>query len=138
MKALISGGFGDLGMLEKLKILIVEDDPANMIVSVKSMEKRGVKVVSAMSASEALAVYENAQDLSAVLTDIQLPGTDGVEMMRKMRLKEESTGISIPVFAMTAYVFGEGRDYFRNLGFDDVFTKPVDYDKVLETIQLYL
>lgn len=138
MKALISGGFGDLGMLEKLKILIVEDDPANMIVSVKSMEKRGVKVMSAMSASEALAVYENVPDLSAVLTDIQLPGTDGVEMMHKMRQKEETTGILIPIFAMTAYVFGEEKEYFKDLGFDDVFIKPVDYDEVLKTVQLYL
>ena len=138
MKALISGGFGDLGMFEELKILIVEDDPVSLIVSVKSMEKRGVKVVSAMSAVEALAVYENAPDLSAVLTDIQLPGTDGVEMMRKMRQKEESTGISIPIFAMTAYVFGEGKEYFKNLDFDDVFIKPVDYDEILKTIQLYL
>ena len=125
-------------MTEKLKILIVEDDPVSLIVSVKSMEKRGVKVMSAMSASEALAVYENAPDLSAVLTDIQLPGTDGVEMMRKMRQKEESTGISIPIFAMTAYVFGEGKEYFKGFGFDDVFIKPVDYDEVLKTVQLYL
>ncbi|MBO4710672.1 response regulator [bacterium] len=125
-------------MLEKLKILIVEDDPANMIVSVKSMEKRGVKVMSAMSASEALAVYENVPDLSAVLTDIQLPGTDGVEMMHKMRQKEETTGILIPIFAMTAYVFGEEKEYFKDLGFDDVFIKPVDYDEVLKTVQLYL
>lgn len=125
-------------MNEKLKILIVEDDSVSLIVSVKSMEKRGVKVVSAMDANEALAVYENAPDLSAVLTDIQLPGTDGVEMMRKMRQKEESTGISIPIFAMTAYVFGEGKEYFKGFGFDDVFIKPVDYDEVLKTVQLYL
>ena len=138
MKALISGGFGDLGMFEELKILIVEDDPVSLIVSVKSMEKRGVKVVSAMSAVEALAVYENAPDLSAVLTDIQLPGTDGVEMMRKMRQKEEESGIAIPIFAMTAYALGEEKENFKTIGFDDVFIKPVDYDELLETIQLYL
>ena len=125
-------------MFENLKILIVEDDPASLIVSVKSMEKRGVNVVSVMSASEALAVYENESDLSAVLTDIQLPGMDGTEMMRRMRKKEEETGIAVPIFAMTAYAFGEEKENFKAIGFDDIFIKPVDYDEILKTMQLYL
>lgn len=125
-------------MFENLKILIVEDDPASLIVSVKSMEKRGVNVVSVMSASEALAVYENEPDLSAVLTDIQLPGMDGTEMMRRMRKKEEETGIAVPIFAMTAYAFGEEKENFKAIGFDDIFIKPVDYDEILKTMQLYL
>ena len=125
-------------MFENLKILIVEDDPASLIVSVKSMEKRGVNVVSVMSASEALAVYENEPDLSAVLTDIQLPSMDGTEMMRRMRKKEEETGIAVPIFAMTAYAFGEEKENFKAIGFDDIFIKPVDYDEILKTMQLYL
>ena len=125
-------------MFENLKILIVEDDPASLIVSVKSMEKRGVKVVSAMSASEALAVYENESDLSAVLTDIQLPGMDGTEMMHRMREKEKDTGIAVPIFAMTACAFGEEKENFKAIGFDDIFIKPVDYDEILKTMQLYL
>ena len=125
-------------MFENLKILIVEDDPASLIVSVKSMEKRGVKVVSAMSASEALAVYENESDLSAVLTDIQLPGMDGTEMMHRMREKEKDTGIAVPIFAMTAYAFGEEKENFKAIGFDDIFIKPVDYDEILKTMQPYL
>ena len=125
-------------MAEKLKILIVEDDPVNLIVSVKSFERRSVEVLSTTNAFDALTLYDNISDLSAVITDIQLPGMDGIEMMQKMRAKEKITRIAIPVFAMTAYVFGEGKEYFKNLGFDDVFIKPVDYDEVLKTIQLYL
>ena len=59
-------------------------------------------------------------------------------MMRKMRSKEEFTGISIPIFAMTAYAFGEERENFKAIGFDDIFIKPVDYDKILEIIQFYI
>lgn len=125
-------------MAEKLKVLIVEDDPANLIVSVKSLERRNVEVLSARDAFEALDVYDNTENLSAVLTDIQLPGMDGTEMMRKMRVKEELTKISVPIFAMTAYAFEEDRKHFLEQGFDDVFIKPVDYDKILETIQFYL
>jgi len=125
-------------MSEKLKILVVEDDPANLIVSVKSLERRNAEVISAVNAYEALDIYDNTENLSAVLTDIQLPAMDGVEMMRKMREKEEITRISIPVFAMTAYALDEDRKYFKDIGFDDVFIKPVDYDIIVETIQLYL
>lgn len=129
---------GDLVMFDKLKVLIVEDDPANLIVSVKSLERRNVEVISATDAFEALDIYDNAENLSAVLTDIQLPGMDGTEMMRKMREKEEITRIAIPIFAMTAYALDEERKFFKNIGFDDVFIKPVNYDKILETIQFYL
>ena len=125
-------------MAEKLKVLVVEDDPANLIVSVKSLERRKVEVLSARDAFDALDVYDNTENLSAVLTDIQLPGMDGTEMMRKMRAKEEYVGISVPIFAMTAYAFEDDRKNFLKQGFDDVFIKPVDYDKILETIQLYL
>ena len=129
---------GDLVMFDKLKVLIVEDDPANLIVSVKSLERRNVEVISATDAFEALDIYDNTENLSAVLTDIQLPGMDGTEMMRKMREKEEITRIAIPIFAMTAYALDEERKFFKNIGFDDVFIKPVNYDKILETIQFYL
>ena len=125
-------------MTEKLKILIVEDDPASLIVSVKSLERRNVEVVSATNAFDALYIYDDVENLSAVLTDIQLPGMDGAEMMRKMREKEDMTGIAVPIFAMTAYAFEEDRKNFLDQGFDDVFIKPVDYDKILEIIQFYL
>ena len=125
-------------MTEKLKILIVEDDPASLIVSVKSLERRNVEVVSATNAFEALELYDKTDNLSAVLTDIQLPAMDGTEMMRKMRQKEEDTGIAVPIFAMTAYAFGEEKEKFKAIGFDDIFIKPVDYDKILEVIQFYL
>lgn len=125
-------------MAEKLKILVVEDDPANLIVSVKSLERRNVEVLSAMDAFEALDVYDNTANLSAVLTDIQLPGMDGTEMMHKMREREEVTRISIPIFAMTAYALDEDKKYFKNIGFDDVFIKPIDYGEILKTIQFYL
>ena len=125
-------------MSEKLKVLVVEDDPANLIVSVKSLERRNVEVFSAASAFEALEIYDKTRGLSAVITDIQLPGMDGIEMMHKMRVKEELTMISVPIFAMTAYAFEEDRKHFMEQGFDDVFIKPVNYDKILETIQFYL
>jgi len=125
-------------MAEKLKILIVEDDPANLIVSIKSFERRNVEVFSAANAFDAMVIYDKTAGLSAVITDIQLPGMDGIEMMHKMRVKEELTKISVPIFAMTAYSFEEDRKKFVEQGFDDVFIKPVDYDKILETIQFYL
>ena len=125
-------------MTEKLKILIVEDDPASLIVSVKSLEHRNVDVVSATNAFEALEIYDKSGNLSAVLTDIQLPGMDGTEMMHRMREKEEETGIAVPIFAMTAYAFGEEKENFKAVGFDDIFIKPVDYDEILKTVQLYL
>lgn len=125
-------------MADKLKILIVEDDPVNLIVSVKSLEHRNVEVFFATDAFDALKLYDNTENLSAVITDIQLPGMDGTEMMRRMRSKEEETGVPIPIFAVTAYAFEENRRHFLELGFDDVFIKPVDYDDILKTIQRYL
>jgi len=124
-------------MFEKLKILIVEDDPASLIVSVKSFERRGAEVLVATDAYGALKIYSETCNLSAVITDIQLPGMDGTEMMHMMRAEEERKGVAVPIFAMTAYALGEDKDFFISQGFDDVFVKPVDYDKILKTVQFY-
>ena len=124
-------------MKGKLKFLIVDDDSVNMIVARKSLERRNVEVLSAFDAFEALEIIDKNEDLDAVVTDIQLPGMDGGEMVRRMREKGGAAGF-LPVFAVTAYGFIYGRESLLESGFGDVFTKPVDYDELLDKIVRFL
>lgn len=124
-------------MPAKLKFLIVDDDPVNMIVAKKILERRNVEVLSAADAFEALEIVDKNKDLDAVVTDIQLPGMDGGEMVRKMREKGGDCSL-IPVFAVTAFGSVYGKDFLLESGFGEVFTKPVDYDEMLDKILMYL
>ena len=124
-------------MRGKLKFLIVDDDPVNMIVARKSLERRNVEVLSAADAFEALDIIDKNDDLDAVITDIQLPGMDGGEMVRKMREKEGPSSI-LPVFALTAFGSIYGTESLSESGFGYVFAKPVNYDELLDKILMYL
>ncbi len=106
-----------------------------MIVSRKCFERLGVEVVAAVDAYEALELFDRTSLLVAVVTDIQLPGMDGIEMMHRMRDKAKEKGISMPVFAVTAYASRDARKMLLENGFDDVFVKPVNYGEIVKVIE---
>jgi CheY-like chemotaxis protein len=69
-----------------------------------------------------------------VVSDIQMPGMDGFELLREIRAFGLDTGGSIPVIAMTAFVTYADRARLLNAGFQECLPKPFTPDKLLEAI----
>jgi PAS domain S-box-containing protein len=111
---------------EGLTILLAEDNPINMMLIRELLRRRGHKVVEVTTGEAAVkAAAERRFDL--MLTDIHMPGMDGVEATRAIRAHEAATGASrLPIVALTADALDAGKRACRQAGMDGFLTKPVD------------
>lgn len=113
------------------KILVVEDNPANMKLSVKLLELAGHTVVSATDAEAGLTLAR-AENPNLILMDIQLPDMDGLEATRL--LKKDPATRDIPVIALTALAMKGDEERVRAAGCDAYIAKPMDYKNFLAII----
>jgi two-component system cell cycle response regulator DivK len=104
------------------KILVVEDNPLNLKLVRDVLEFAGYHVIAANSGEEGLcAAEEDCPDL--VLMDLQLPGIDGTETLRKLR--QGTLARDVPVVAVTAFAMAEDRERAALAGFDGYVEKPI-------------
>ena len=117
------------------KILVVEDNPANMKLAVLILEKAGYAVVCAIDAEIGLTTARDEQP-DLILIDIQLPGMDGLEATRL--LKRDDATRAIPVIALTALAMKGDEERIRAAGCDGYIAKPLRYQEFLATIAAQL
>jgi PAS domain S-box-containing protein len=118
----------------KSHILVVEDNMLNIDVLKNILVNPSWDVDYVLSGEKALElVDEKAYDI--ILMDIQLPGMNGIEVMKKMK-REEKTNSKI--IALTAYAMKGDWEKFINEGFDDYISKPVDINSLLIKIRNHL
>jgi len=117
------------------KILIVEDNPANMKLAVFLLESAGHVVVAATSAEAGLTLAR-AEKPDLILMDIQLPGMDGLEATGILK-RDEATR-AIPVIALTALAMKGDEERIRVAGCDGYVAKPIRYKEFLATISAQL
>ena len=116
-----------------LYILLAEDNLVNQKVACKLLERRGHDVTVVNNGVEALSALEQrAFDL--ILMDIQMPEMDGLEATRQIRDRERSTGIHIPILAMTAHAMKGDRERCLAAGMDGYISKPVQVQSLMQTI----
>jgi two-component system cell cycle response regulator DivK len=113
------------------KILIVEDNPANMTLANFLLESKGHSVLKATDAETGLALARQEQP-SLILMDIQLPGMDGLRATAI--LKGDATTRHIPVIALTALAMKGDEERIRAAGCDGYIAKPLAYKEFLATI----
>jgi signal transduction histidine kinase/CheY-like chemotaxis protein len=117
------------------RILLAEDEPINLEVSRGLLEDAGLKVDAAEDGAIAVAMTkQNRYDL--ILMDMQMPNLNGVDATRAIRALPgyENT----PILAMTANAFYEDRQVCIEAGMNDHIGKPVDPDKLFETLLKWL
>jgi len=117
------------------KILIVDDNPTNLKLVAYLMTANGYEVTTALDADAALAAIDRDPP-RLILMDLQLPGTDGLELTR--RLKANPTTRDIIVVAVTAYAMKGDQDRALAAGCDDYVTKPIDTRGLPDTIARHL
>jgi two-component system sensor histidine kinase/response regulator len=119
-----------------LHILLAEDNRVNQMVAIRSLEKRGHRVVLAETGEAALAVLAQ-RSFDLVLMDVHMPGLDGIEATKAIREKEKSTGLHQPVVAMTALAMTGDRERCLAAGMDGYLSKPINQEKLDEVLAIY-
>jgi CheY-like chemotaxis protein len=104
-------------------ILVVEDNPANMLLVVALLERAGLRSAQASSAEEARRLIETTYP-DLILMDIQLPGEDGLSLTRE--LKSSPITAHIPIIALTAHAMKGDEVQAIAAGCDGYLAKPID------------
>jgi len=112
------------------KVLLVDDEPDFLEVMAERMEARGMNVVTAASAEEALKRI-TAESFDAVVLDFMMPGMDGIETLRK--LKDDRPELQI--ILLTGYATVEKSVEAMKLGAMDFMEKPADMEKLTAKIK---
>ena len=117
------------------KVLIIEDNPANMTLATFLLQSAGHSVLAARDAETGLTLARGEQP-DLVLMDIQLPGMDGLEATAL--LKGDVATRDIPVVALTALAMKGDEERIRGAGCDGYIAKPLAYRDFLATISWHL
>jgi CheY-like chemotaxis protein len=113
------------------KILLVEDNPVNRRLAEFLLRSSGYQVIEAATAREVFDLLKTERP-DLILMDIQLPGTDGLEVTK--RLKEDPSTRSIPVLAVTSYAMKGDREMALAAGCAGYIAKPIDKTTLLKEV----
>ena len=117
------------------KLLLVEDNEMNRDMLTRRLQRRGFEVVIALDGAQGIALAK-LESPALILMDISLPGVDGWEATRQLKMAPETK--SIPVIALTARAMTGDREKCIEAGCDDFDTKPVELSRLLGKIEMLL
>ncbi|MBT3790893.1 MAG: response regulator [Alphaproteobacteria bacterium] len=115
-----------------LNVLQVEDNDVNRLVVERILDRAGHNITSVADGPEALTLIEN-NIYDAILMDRHLPKLDGTEVTRRVRHMPKPV-CAIPIIGITASAIAVELEECLEAGMDIVLTKPVDADKLLESL----
>ncbi|MFA5094484.1 MAG: response regulator [Candidatus Omnitrophota bacterium] len=120
---------------DKRTILVVEDDPLSMRLTVDLLQANGFNTLDCRDGTAALETLK-ASSPDMILLDINMPGMSGFEVHEKIRQDRRFDGIK--VIALSASVMKEEEDRIRKAGFSDFVPKPLDTKGLVRKIKEYL
>ena len=117
------------------RILVVEDNEANLYLIRFILEKSGLEVIEARNGAEGveLAVKEKP-DL--IIMDLQLPDIDGLEATRRIRASEADS--EIPIIALTSYAMAGDREKALAAGCNGYIEKPINPETFIAEVEQHL
>jgi PAS domain S-box-containing protein len=118
----------------QFRVLIVEDNPVNLRVAVRLVEKCGHQTQIAANGREALGFLEK-ESFDVVLMDIQMPELDGLKATEIIRRHEAGTAKHLPIIAMTAHAMKGDRERCLAAGMDAYISKPIKVDELLAALE---
>jgi len=122
------------------RLLLAEDNELNQEIAVTILEEAGCTVDVASDGAEAVEKICHSEDApyDLVLMDIQMPVMDGIEATQAIRAMADPQLSRLPIVAMTANAFEEDRQRVLSAGMDGYLAKPIDVDKLFDTLQSIL
>ena len=118
--------------LAGMSVLLAEDNDLNAEIAQTLLESEDVVVTRAANGNEVVDLYLShpAGSFDAIIMDIMMPGMDGYEATRVIRLSGKPDAADIPIIALTANAFAEDAKAARDAGMNDHLPKPLDFDKL--------
>src|SRR5437763_17132792 len=116
------------------KVLLVEDNAANMTLATFLLQSAGYEVIAANDAETGVSLART-QNPALILMDIQLPGMDGLQATAQLRADESTRDIR--VIALTALAMKGDEERIRAAGCNGYIAKPLDYKSFLATVAGY-
>lgn len=117
------------------KILLVEDNEMNRDMLLRRLKRRGYEVIVAVDGGQGVTMAQN-ETPDLILMDMSLPVLDGWEATRRIKAAPDTQWI--PIIALTAHAMSGDREKCLAAGCDDYDTKPVEFPRLLEKIQLHI
>jgi len=123
-------------IIKDKKVLVVDDDMRNVFALSSLLEERSMKIIVGRNGKEGIEKLEQNPDVSIVLMDIMMPEMDGYEAMRLIRNNPKYK--KLPMIALTAKAMQGDRDKCIEAGASDYLTKPVDTEKLISLLRVWL
>lgn len=123
----------DENQFKSKKILLVEDNKINQMITKKMLENKGIVCIIIDNGESAVQLMHN-HDYDLVLMDVHLPGINGTVATQEIRTFDTST----PIIALTAISLDENREMLLSYGMNDVITKPFVPEEFYTIISKYL
>jgi len=118
-----------------IHILLAEDNPVNLKLAKRMLEKAGYMVTVAINGEEAVNLFNGNPDrFDLILMDIQMPEIDGREATQKLRKQGFS---DIPIIAMTAEAMKGDRERCLQAGMNDYIAKPIKRDVIYRMVKMW-
>ena len=118
-----------------VRVLVADDNPANVAVIQGLLEVRGIDPIVTRSGQEAVALVSRERP-QLVLMDIQMPDCNGFDALAQIRAQENLAGI--PIVAMTASASEPEQMRYLEAGFDAFLSKPIDSVKLDELLKRFV
>jgi len=123
-------------MFKGKKILIVDDDMRNVFALSKVLGDKGLKILKAEDGIKALDILAKEEGMDLVIMDIMMPEMDGFETIRRIRKQEKFA--NLPVIALTAKAMKKDYEECIAAGANDYMSKPVDTNRLLSMLRIWL
>jgi hypothetical protein len=117
-------------------VLLVDDDARNIFALSSVLERRGMRVLTATTGNEAIALVESTPDVAIVLMDIMMPEMDGYQTMQVIRANPDFR--RLPIIALTAKAMKGDREKCLDAGASDYLAKPVNTEQLLSALRMWL
>jgi CheY-like chemotaxis protein len=119
------------------KILIADDNPINLDLATRLLNKKGHEVTTAENGKEAVDLFLQGS-FDVILMDLEMPVIGGIEAARQIRAKEKALSVETPAYtpiiAMTAHDQETERTACLVIGMDGFISKPIDIKTIHQTI----
>lgn len=123
-------------VIENGRILLVDDNETNLLVAGELLALLPVHIDSVGNGLDAIEAVKRTQ-YSLILMDVQMPGIDGLETTRRIRLLGGDAA-KIPVIAMTAHTAADLNDACQRVGMNGFISKPLDPDSLIQLVNQHI